>query len=224
MVPAISAGSAIRPSGVCASQPSNWCFFAASSGVFTYPGAMAGALLTLMVLAGPVIGPVLGQLTAQYPLRRSNLIFGVLIATVLSWTLVLVWPGPVPLPVLVLMLLTLAAYGPASAVGFDFARSFNPATRLGAASGIVNMGGFVASLLTILAVGVILDLRSPTGVYDLDDFKLAFCFQYLLWGFGFVSLWRSRRLTRAGMRAEDGTVIDPLPSAIARHWRARSGV
>jgi MFS transporter len=189
-----------------------------------YSPAMAGALLTLMVLAGPVIGPVLGQLTAQYPLRRSNLIFGVLIATVLSWTVVLVWPGAVPLPVLVLMLLTLAAYGPASAVGFDFARSFNPATRLGAASGIVNMGGFVASLLTIFAVGVILDLRSPTGAYGLSDFKVAFCFQYLLWGFGFVSLWRSRRLTRAGMRAEDGIVIDPLPSAIARHWRARSGV
>lgn len=200
-----------------------WGYPFLTAGLGHSPGT-AGALLTLMVLAGPVIGPVLGQLTAQYPLRRSNLIFGVLIATVLSWTVVLAWPGAVPLPVLVLMLLTLAAYGPASAVGFDFARSFNPATRLGAASGIVNMGGFVASLLTIFAVGVILDLRSPTGVCDLADFKVAFCFQYLLWAFGFVSLWRSRRLTRAGMRADSGTVIDPLPAAIARHWRARSGV
>jgi MFS family permease len=186
-----------------------------------YSAGLAAKLLTVMVLAGPVIGPVLGQLTAHYPLRRSNLIFGVLIATVI-WTAVLLWPGPAPLPLLVLMLLVLAAYGPASAVGFDFARSFNPSTRLGAASGIVNMGGFTASLITIFAIGVILDWRTPSGAFTLADFKIAFCFQYLLWAFGFVSLWRSRRLTRAGLRAE-GTRIDPLSNAIARHWRARSG-
>ena len=186
-----------------------------------YSPALAGALLTMMVLAASVIGPVLGQLTAHYPMRRSNLVFGVLIATVASWTVVLLWPGAAPLPVLVLVLLILSAYGPASAVGFDFARSFNPATRLGAASGIVNMGGFVASLLTIFAIGLILDLQAPSGRFDLTDFKVAFCFQYVLWAFGFASLWRTRRLTRAGLRAL-GTEIDPLATAIARHWRARS--
>lgn len=196
-----------------------WGYPFLTAGLGLSPG-LAGGLLTLMVLAGPVIGPVLGQLTAQYPMRRSNLIFGVLIATVLIWTVVLLWPGPAPLPVLVLLLLVLAAYGPASAVGFDFARSFNPATRLGGASGIVNMGGFTASLITIFAIGVILDWRSPSGIFSLADFKIAFSFQYLLWAFGFVSLWRTRRLTRAGLRAE-GTEIDRLTSAIARHWRAR---
>ncbi|GAA1823358.1 nitrate/nitrite transporter [Microlunatus capsulatus] len=197
-----------------------WGYPFMTAGLGYSPG-LAGALLTVMVLAGPVIGPVLGQLTAAYPLRRSNLIFGVLLATVAIWTLVLVWPGTVPLPLLVLLLLVLAAYGPASAVGFDFARSFNPSTRLGAASGIVNMGGFTASLITIFAIGVILDWRAPTGAFDLVDFKIAFCFQYLLWAFGFVSLWSSRRLTRAGMRADGGAPIDPLTRAIARHWRHR---
>lgn len=186
-----------------------------------YPAGLAGGLLTVMVLAAAVIGPVLGQLTAAYPLRRSNLIFGVLTATVAAWTAVLLWPGPAPLPLVLLLLLVLAAYGPASAVGFDFARSFNPTTRLGTASGIVNMGGFTASLLTILAIGLVLDWRAPGGGYALGDFKLAFSCQYLLWAFGYVSLWRSRRLTRAGMAAQ-GTTIDPLPSALARHWRARS--
>ena len=49
---------------------------------------------------------------------------------------------------------------------------------------------------------------------------MALSFQYLLWAFGLVSLIRSRRLTRANLRAQ-GTVIDPLPSAVARHWRER---
>jgi MFS family permease len=185
-----------------------------------YSPGLAGALMTIMVLAAAVIGPTLGHLTAHYPLRRSNLIFGVLLLTMLIWTVVLVWPGRAPLPLIVILLIILAAYGPASAVGFDFARSFNPATRLGSASGIVNMGGFTASLITIFVIGVILDVRAPDGRFDINDFKVAFCFQYVLWAFGVATLWRARRLARAGMRAE-GTVIDPLPHAIARHWRDR---
>ena len=185
-----------------------------------YSTTLAGTLLTLMVLAGLVVAPILGQLTSAYPFRRSNLVLGVTVATVLAWTLVLLWPGAAPLPVVVLLLLVLSANGPASAVGFDFARSFNPTPRLGVASGIVNVGGFTASLLTILVIGFVLDLRSPAGAYSLTDFKLAFCFQYLPWAFGFGSLIRSRQLTRAGMAAR-GQVVDPLPQAIARHWHDR---
>lgn len=185
-----------------------------------YSPGLAGTLLTVMVVAAMAIGPMLGQLTAAYPLRRSNLVFGVLVATVAVWTVVLLWPGRAPLPVFVVLVVVLAAYGPASAVGFDFARSFNPAARLGAASGIVNMGGFTAALVTIFVVGLVLDVRAPSGQFSLTDFKVAFCFQYVVWAFGFASLVRSRRLTRANLRAE-GTTIDPLPRAIARHWRDR---
>lgn len=185
-----------------------------------YGLGLAGGLLTMMVLAGPVIGPVLGQLTGAYPLRRSNLIFGVLLTTMVAWTAVLLWPGRAPLPVVMVLMLVLASNGPASAIGFDFARSFNPTARLGTATGLVNMGGFTASLVTIFAIGVILDLQAPLGNFTLAEFKLAFSFQYLLWAFGLLSLVRSRRLTRAVLR-EEGTVIDSLPSAIARHWRDR---
>ncbi len=185
-----------------------------------YSPRLAGTLLTVLVLTAAVIGPVLGQLAAGWPLRRSNLVFGVLVATVAVWTAVLVWPGRPPLPLFVVLVVVLAAYGPASAVGLDFARSFNPASRLGGASGIVNMGGFTAALVTIFAVGVILDVRAPDGNFDLTDFKVAFCFQYAVWAFGFASLIRSRRLTRNRMRAA-GTAVDPLPHAIARRWRGR---
>ena len=82
-----------------------------------YSPELAGGLLTMMVLAAVVIGPVLGRLTAAYPLRRSNLIFGILVATIGMWTVVLLWPGAAPLPIFVVLVLVLAAYGPGSAVG-----------------------------------------------------------------------------------------------------------
>jgi nitrate/nitrite transporter NarK len=185
-----------------------------------YTPALAGGLLTLMVVAATVIGPALGALTARYPFRRSNLILFVVIVTVLMWTVVLLWPGVAPLPLIVVLLLVLSAYGPASAVGFDFARTFNPSDRLGTASAIVNVGGFFASLITIGAIGVILDLLAGPAGYDLTDFKIAFCFQYLVWAFGLFAILRARHATRAQL-ARAGRVIDPLPQAIKRRWRGR---
>ena len=52
----------------------------------------------------------------------------------------------------------LGACGPASLIGFDFSRPANPPERIGTASGIVNMGGFTASMVELLAIGVLLDL------------------------------------------------------------------
>jgi len=198
-----------------------WGFPYLTTGLGYHPG-LAGILLMVMVLSGVVVGPVLGHLTARFPLRRSNLVFGVLAATIGGWTLVLLWPGRPALPVVVLLVLVLSAYGPASAVGFDFARTFNPASRLGAATGIVNMGGFVATLVTIFVIGVILDFVAPDGRYTRADFELALGFQYVIWGFGLFAVWRTRRLVRAELR-QQGTHIDPLPRAVARRWRTRRG-
>ena len=51
--------------------------------------------------------------------------------------------------------------GPASMIGFDLGRTSNPAERLASASGIINQGGFLASLLLVVAIGLILDWRTP---------------------------------------------------------------
>jgi MFS family permease len=183
----------------------------------------AGLLLTLFVLAGMAVGPVFGQLVGRHPLRRSWLVLGIIGVTVAIWTVVLVWPGRAPLWLLVLLILGLALGGPGSMIGFDFARTFNPPGRLGSATGIVNIGGFVASLLTMLAVGIVLDSVSGGGSresYSLGAFKLAWCVQYVVWAVGVVGILRTRTLVRARM-AEAGVVVPPIREAIARERRAR---
>ena len=81
-------------------------------------------------------------------------------------------------------------------MGFDYARTENEAERIGSATGIVNVGGFVASLLTIALIGIVLSLRSSGGPssYTLDDFRLAFSVQYVFWGSG----WSACCTTAAG--------------------------
>jgi MFS family permease len=182
----------------------------------------AGLLLTAMVLAGTGFGPLLGHLAGHWPLRRSALVFGIVGSSATIWTVLLLWPGRAPLWLLVLLVVVLASNGPGSMVGFDYARTFNPAGRIGSASGIVNVGGFVASLVTILVVGLVLDVLTPHGstAYTLNSFRVAFLVQYVGWTLGLVMFWRARRTVRARL-AEEGVHPDALPRAVARRIRER---
>jgi MFS family permease len=179
----------------------------------------AAALLTVMVVAGVVVGPVLGRLVGRWPYRRSIPALTIVAASASAWTVVLAWPGPAPLFVLVLLVLVLASNGPGSMIGFDYARTENEPVRLGSATGIVNVGGFVASLATILLVGLLLSVRHPggTGGYSLDDFRVAFSVQYVVWGIGVAGVLTARRRLRA-LRAPD---LDPFPRAVVRVARDR---
>jgi hypothetical protein len=108
-------------------------------------------------------------------------------------------------------------------IGFDFARTWNPAERQGSASGVVNVGGFVASLLTILAVGAVLDLLTPGGStdYSLGAFRAAFSVQYVFWAVGLVGVVRHRRQLRDRL-ARDGVVLAPLYAAVGARLRGGS--
>ncbi|MGY1753608.1 MFS transporter [Blastococcus sp. SYSU D01042] len=186
------------------------------------PGTAAG-LLTLLVLVGMGVGPLLGRLCGRWPLRRSVLVFSILGATATAWTVVLAWPGRAPLPLLVALVVVLGTNGPGSMIGFDYARTENPAERLGSASGVVNVGGFVASLLTILAIGAVLDLLTPGSStdYDLDAFRAAFAVQYVFWTIGLIGVVRHRRELRARL-ARDGVVLAPLATAVRARIRGGS--
>jgi predicted MFS family arabinose efflux permease len=185
--------------------------------------ATAAVLLTLLVVVGMGVGPLLGRLCGRWPLRRSVLVFSILAATVSVWTVVLLWPGRAPLLLLVVLVVVLGTNGPGSMIGFDYARTENPAERMGSASGVVNVGGFVASLLTILAVGAVLDLLTPGSStdYDLGAFRAAFAVQYVFWGIGLVGVLRHRRQLRERL-ARDGVVLAPLYAAVGARLRGGS--
>ncbi|MDY7089820.1 MAG: MFS transporter [Actinomycetota bacterium] len=180
----------------------------------------ASALLTLFVLVGMAAGPLIGVLVQRHPLRRSWLVLGVITANAGAWGLVLAWPGHAPMPVLVVLIVALALGGPGSMIGFDYARTFNPPSRLGTATGVVNVGGFVASLLSIELIGLILDARTGgAATYDIGDFKVAMSVQYVFMVLGVAGILRTRRLARRRM-AEEGVVVRPLREV----WADRRGL
>lgn len=159
----------------------------------------AGLLLTVMTATAMVVGPLLGWAIGREPWHRSTLALWIIGATVVAWTVVLLWPGEAPLVVLVLLVIVVGAGGPASMIGFDVARTFNPAHRLASASGIVNQGGFIASLLLVLSIGWVLDWQTPGSgsAYTVGAFRWAMSLQYVLWAVGLAQIVRYRRRARA---------------------------
>src|SRR5919112_1193647 len=148
--------------------------------------ATAGELLTLVVLANMAVGLVYGQIIARHHEARLPLALGTVGATALMWAVTLTYPGErAPMWLLVVLCTVLGACGPASMLGFDFARPANPPERQGTASGITNMGGFVASMTTLFAVGVLLDATD-------DNYTVAFSSVFVLQALGISQILRLR--------------------------------
>jgi hypothetical protein len=107
---------------------------------------------------------------------------------------------------LLVVLVTMIPANSVSAVmAFDFARMFNPASRLGAAIGLVNVGGFTSTLVSVIAIGLVLDLLTPPGStdYSLDAFRWAFATSYVLWAVGLAQVLRYRSRTQRVAEARD---------------------
>ena len=191
--------------------------------------AEASGLLIVAVVAGLISGPILGVLTARYPLRRSNLVLAIVAMMGVVWAVVLIWPGTPPLWLLIVLLVAIGIGGPGSLIGFDFARTSNPLHSLGSANGIVNVGGFLASFVMMFLIGVALDAQNTAHIaaggaadlYALDSFRWAFAIQYLIVGIGVGFLIHARRRTRRLLSEDEGIEVAPLWVLLSDAWKRR---
>jgi MFS family permease len=122
----------------------------------------ASALLMVFVFGSMAAGPMVGALVSKRPGVRIPLVAGYLLGALLVWALLLGTSGPQPVAVLAVCFAWLSLGGPASTIGFALARDYNPMPMVGTATGVVNVGGFTATTLTALAIGVLLQW---TGSY-----------------------------------------------------------
>lgn len=161
----------------------------------------ASALLTVFVFGSMVGGPLTGALISRRPSARMPLVGGYIAGAVGVWALLLAWSGPIPVAVLVPSFAFLTLGGPASMIGFALARDYNPLERVGTATGVVNVGGFVATTIAALVIGVLLQW---TG----GNFRIALLTVVALLAVGTFRLlvwWRRARahLFAAEARGED---------------------
>lgn len=166
--------------------------------------AGAGALLSLSVVVAIASGVLIGIVTGRWPHRRSRLVLVIIASNALAWTAVLVLRGPAPLWLLVALVIVISVGGPGSMVGFDFARTFNPRATLGTAQGMVNMGGFLASLLLMQAMGLVMQ---AAGGISFESFRVAWTLQYVVWTVAVVGILITRHKARKLLRGSDDKIL-----------------
>lgn len=179
-------------------------FLTAGEGLDT---AHAAGIISVYVVAGMVLGPVIGDLSRRLPNHRSlALVLPAVGVQALAWIAVIAWSGPAPLWLLYGLAIALATGGPASMIAFDHARTHNPSHRLSTATGVTNAGGFIAALIAVFVIGLLLDLQGAgtPETYTLDAFRVAFLTLIPLWllGTGFILLERKRTRIRMGLDPE----------------------
>ena len=178
----------------------------------------ASVLLSCFVFVGFFVGPVISWFCAKYPKRRSFLVLTTIFAIAISWALVIGIPGSAPTWLIVVLCLVLATSGPMSMIAFDYTKGFINKSRLGSASGFVNIGGFVATFSMMFFAGVILDLVRANNVlaggsaelYSLAGFKWAMSIQFVALLIGTTMFLIERRRARAKLFLDEGIILRPL--------------
>lgn len=175
----------------------------------------AGLLLSLLVVGAIVAGPAVGTVISKHPEWRIPMVVSYLVAAVVVWAVLLGWPGGhVPVTLLVAGFAVLSLGGPASTIGFALARDYNPLRRVGTATGVVNVGGFVAITVSALAVGLLLDVAESLD--PATAFRIAFLsvVVVLLLGLWRTSVWWRRARAAVLDAASRG---EEVPVRIRRH-------
>lgn len=174
-------------------------FLTAAEGLDT---AHAASIISVYVIAGMLLGPIIGDLSRRLPNHRSlALVLPAVGVQMVAWLAVIALPGTAPSWLLYVLAIALATGGPASMIAFDHARTHNPSHRLSTATGVTNAGGFIAALIAIFLIGLALDLQGAgtPETYSLDAFRIAFLMPIPLWIIGTVFILIERKRTRIRM-------------------------
>lgn len=122
-----------------------------------YGAGRASDALALVVLSSITASPLAGIVMARWPGSRVPIVYGVGAAMGACWVVaLLIGTGHVPGWLVVAILVSTGLGAPASAAAFDLAREANRPRNGGAATGVVNIGGFTAAVLSDLAIGLLL--------------------------------------------------------------------
>jgi MFS family permease len=181
----------------------------------------ASTVLLLSVLVAIVVGPPVGYLIGRHPVTRVPLAIGTSLVIVLGWYAVLAaFSEPMPYWLLVTLVLVTATGGPVSSIGFALARDYNGPAIVGTATGVVNVAGFLASIVACLSLGWTLDLL---GSQTLGSYRLAFAVAVTVQALGLLQMVRWWLLARrAVLRAQEAGQSIPVP--IVRHrWDLGAG-
>ena len=171
--------------------------------------AQAGVVLTVYTVSTMLSAPLLGPLSARAGKNRDLAAVSIAALHCAVWVVFFLSPEPRGYGFILGLMVLMGFATPTSNYGFDTVREEMPRTMVATGTGLGNMGGFVAAMLSSQIVGLLLDHSAPSGTYAWADFRFAWIAVFAIWAALVVLLFASRRLVvrhRADGRGGSGSV------------------
>jgi len=175
----------------------------------------AGLVLMAGVLLSAIVSPLFGALIAKRPATRVPVAVAQCGITIAGWTLLIAAFGDQPPAAFAIPLFVFTTLGgPASMAAFALARDYNRASSLGTASGVVNVGGFLATVVISVGIGAVLDALGGTDAHTL---RLAMLVAVAVQLYGTVRMVVWYRRVRASVRRQQESG-DAVPVPVLRQF------
>ena len=173
----------------------------------------ASRLLMIAVIVVGIANPTVGVVTGRWPSARIPLSLAVCAVTVAGLVVLIAGataPPPKALAAVVFIVAMLG--GPASITAFSVARDYNPPAMLGTASGVVNVAGFLATIVSTVAFGAVLDVQGAVRPHTM---RYALIVLAVVEAFGMwrLAVWYRRVRAEVRRRQEAG---EPVPVSVGR--------
>ncbi|WCV10559.1 hypothetical protein [Corynebacterium silvaticum] len=144
-------------------------------------------VLTLATVGSISAGPLHGVISAGLGRRRDAAALG----TALIIAVIHIWffssAEPRGFRAIAFLVLAMVLIMPAANYGFDTVREEAPLAVVSTATGLANMGGFTATMISAQLLGLLLDVHN-VGTYTWSDFRFAWLAVLGTWAFGMVML------------------------------------
>lgn len=152
----------------------------------------AGFMLTIATIATVIAGPFVGYISARIGHKRwAVTLTGSGLAMVL-WIWLFVPGDPRGAVAAMAVNIAMGLFAPVSNLGFDSVREQVDRTMVATGTGLANMGGWTAGMISAQMVGLILSASAPDGNYDWPDFRSAWIVVVAVWAFGVVGVLLTR--------------------------------
>lgn len=159
-----------------------------------------GLVLSINTLFAVLAGPIIGMVSARTGHRRDVVAVAMSLVPTLAWFFFLSSEEPRGMVAVILINITMGISTPLSGYGFDTIRERLDRKMLAAATGLANMGGFLAGMAAAQLVGVLLDVVDTNGGYDWADFRIAYVAVFIIWAIGLVGFIIARLKGGPGRR------------------------
>lgn len=149
--------------------------------------AQVGVVLTAVTVATVAFGPLHGMISSRLGRKRDTLALVLAAVQIAVLGVFFLQPAPPNMWWLLALLIFQTLVIPAANYGFDTVREVVDLKVLASATGLANMGGFVAIMIAAQFLGLILDYLAPQGSYGWQEFQWAWLAVFAVWAVGYVA-------------------------------------